>query len=124
MRISILLFLFVFLVGCSKGEPAVQKPSGPAKATAPLSKEDGLQLYVRACASCHGNKGGGDGHRSRMIGPLPNFTTAEFHTSRTDAQLRAAITKGKGSMPAFEFRFGEHETTALVAVVRSFAPTP
>lgn len=113
----------VLMLGCGKGQDAPKGPSKPLEASAtPLDAAQGRQLYNRVCASCHGMGGKGDGHRAGMLGPLPDFTDAGFHTQRTDAQLIEVMKAGKGRMPGFRIRYGEHEFNALVAVVRGFGP--
>ncbi len=112
-------------MGCKGGGEGAAGASGSGKAKSsgqPLDDKAAQNLYTRACMSCHGKGGQGDGHRSRMLGGLPNFTDAAFHSARTDEQIANVIKNGKGRMPAFEWRFGDHEVQAMVKMVRSFGP--
>ena len=79
----------------------------------------GLWTIARACASCHGLGGQGDGPRGRRLGVLPDFTSPDFQQSRTDAGIRAVIEEGRGRMPGFRQRFGQHELDVLIKMVRS-----
>lgn len=83
----------------------------------------GHELFVNACARCHGQEGMGglplfDG------GPAPrNFRDREFQLSRSDDQLKETIRSGKGSgMPPFGTTFDDAQLSALVAQIRSFDP--
>ena len=111
------------LLGCDQGG-AGEAPKTPAKPKGPVTAAEAGKLYMRACMSCHGTGGKGDGHRSRMFGGLPDFTSAEFHASRTDEALTTTILNGQGRMPAFKHRFDEREIGALVKHVRTFQATP
>lgn len=109
------------LVGCGKGEGGASKAAS-AKPKGPVTAAEAGKLYMRACMSCHGTGGKGDGHRSKMFGGLPDFTSPQFHGARSDEALGAVILNGKGRMPAFKHRFDEREVAALVKHVRAFQP--
>ncbi len=116
------LAAWVLLAGCSKdaqeGMDAKPVNTGPV---------DGKVLYIRSCQSCHGPTGKGNGPRSGMLrSKMPDFTSTAWQGSRTDAQLMGLIMEGKGSMPAFKYRYQEREIEALITVVRAYgaAPTP
>ena len=115
MKTALCVLLCLALFACKGTSEETPKPS---KASAALDKAQAQQLFARACAPCHGLKGKGDGPRSRRLGPMPDFTTADFQSTRDDAAIRLAIDEGKGRMPGFKHRFGEHEINALVGMVR------
>ena len=53
------------------------------------------QLFAVNCSRCHGPKGRGDGPDSASLGvKLPDFTSEEFQSSRTDYEIRIVIEKG------------------------------
>ncbi len=53
------------------------------------------QLYAVNCSRCHGSEGRGDGPDSDVLGvELPDFTTHEFQSSRTDSDIYSVIEKG------------------------------
>lgn len=64
----------------------------------------GQQLYIAQCASCHGDKGLGDGPAAGGIKPR-NFTApdSDWKNGRAPAQLFKTLTQGiaSGGMPAF-----------------------
>jgi mono/diheme cytochrome c family protein len=56
-------------------------------------------VFVHHCASCHGEKGRGDGPAGRFLNPPPrNFADAEWQASITDERLRQTIRQGGGPM--------------------------
>lgn len=81
------------------------------------------------CARCHGENGKGVGEEADdMEVPLPNFTSAEFHQSRTDGHLFYQIEIGgedKSAMPDFgpdsSAGWGEEKIWSMVRFIRSFA---
>ena len=114
-RVVLLCFCLLFLApGCRDAA----KGSEPSKKMVPLTAEAAENLYVRACASCHGIQGKGDGPRGRRIGGMPDFTDPAFHSSRLDDDLMKVIVNGSGRMPGFKHRFNQHELQALLEVVR------
>ena len=93
--------------GCTRSEASAPPPQG-------------RDLFAGACARCHGQDGAG-GLPVTPGGPSPrNFRDHAFQASRTDEQIRATITNGKGTaMPPFGAVFDDAQLRALVAHVRS-----
>ena len=78
------------------------------------------QLFRSICARCHGADGRG-GVPTAEGQPAPrDFGDPNFHSSRTDAELKKAIREGKGPMPPFAALLDDTQTTLLVAYVRGF----
>jgi len=80
--------------------------AAPAPAGGGGSKEDGNRVLIETtwrtqCASCHGFAGHGDGPSGPAV-KATDLTKAEFQANRTDAELAASITAGKGRMPRFD----------------------
>ena len=107
------------------GQPA---QGDPARTPTPAAPEEGGPeraadaLWGVSCASCHGRDGRGQGPQRPPGAQLPDFTSAEYQASRTDAQLREVIANGKGLMPAFAKQLNEQALDALVGRVRRFKP--
>jgi mono/diheme cytochrome c family protein len=81
---------------------------------------DVAALYEAKCASCHGKDGRSSSFAKKN--GSPDFTDPKWQKSRTDAQLNAAITNGKGKyMQAWKTSFSTAEIEALVKQVRSYA---
>jgi mono/diheme cytochrome c family protein len=71
---------------------------------------------------CHGEKGLGDGPAGKRLNPKPfNLTDKEQMASKTDAYLFKNITKGEGSMPAFERKLKEAERWMVIQYIRTFS---
>lgn len=93
---------------------SAQQPS-PAPPGSPAVRE----LFSEHCAECHGAKGTGSSARRRMP-DIPDFTSATWQSRRTDAQLMASITEGKGSdMPSFSEDITKEQARGLVVFIRA-----
>lgn len=76
------------------------------------SPDRGQGLYTRHCAHCHGETG-------KPVWPgTPDFRRTAV-LLRPDAQLMAAIRRGKGVMPAYDGMLRERELFDLVAYLRT-----
>lgn len=133
-----LLIPLLWVVACGAESKAVRDwtpddhghpPTPPSdQAQPPAQPEAGGQaraaraLWQVSCAGCHGRNGLGDGPTPPPGAQMPNFATAEFQASRTDAQLVLAMKEGKGMMPSFAKQLNESGFAALVQLIRSFGP--
>src|SRR5262249_25306369 len=74
------------------------------------------------CASCHGADGKGQTDQGKKL-KLEDLSTAEFQKSKTDAQIKDAITngikKGDAEMEGFKDKLDAPSIDALVAYVRT-----
>jgi mono/diheme cytochrome c family protein len=115
LKVTIISFAgFVTLATVLHSAPT---PSPAAAAVA--AAFDAAAVYKSKCAMCHGPDGKGT---QAMKGKgQPDFTTAAFQKSRTDAQLSEAISNGKGKlMPAFKGKVSDADISGLVAQIRAF----
>jgi mono/diheme cytochrome c family protein len=76
-------------------------------------------LFSMRCASCHGERGRGDGPGRPPGAQLPDFGNQAFQDARSDQQLHDVIAKGRGLMPAFGSEITEQGIAALIAYVRA-----
>ena len=84
-----------------------------ALALPPLAAaESAADTYKQKCAGCHG----ADGSKS-MMGAKP-LNGAEVQ-GMSDADLTAAITNGKGKMPAYKDKLSEAQIKDLVGYIRT-----
>ncbi len=69
---------------------------------APPSMQDGRQLYLSACASCHGTDGTGDGPVTAALKTAPPDITrlAEQHGGQFPRELVIATIAGERNIPA------------------------
>ena len=97
-------------------EPAAfSRPSAPAgDKPAPLAA---ARVFDQHCAGCHGHSGTG-GTFPGLLMFAPNFSRPAWQAKNTDAQITAAITKGRRLMPAFEGRLSKEEIAGLAAYIR------
>ncbi|MEJ2363268.1 MAG: cytochrome c [Deltaproteobacteria bacterium] len=79
-----------------------------ARGNAGSEYAEGKNLYVSKCKICHGIKGDGKGPAAFALNPKPqNFTDPAFWQKDVEEKITTTITKGKGSMPAFQLKPGE-----------------
>lgn len=104
----------------------------PAPAASPESIDRGKQLFVQACASCHGEGGRGDGPAARSPGLFDeqgnrlwpaDLAIGHFKSSQDDRDLfRVLLTGLDGTpMPSFAEALTPQQIWDLVHYVRSLA---
>lgn len=83
----------------------------------------GELLYQADCATCHGDRGQGDGPDASGLAVKPtNFTNQEFMAQKTNQDFFTAISNGiDPAMPPFEEQFPEEQRWALASYIRSFS---
>jgi mono/diheme cytochrome c family protein len=101
-----------------------EKVASGAQAAGPASgapREDGNRVLIETtwrsqCAQCHGFVGHGDGPGGPAL-KATDLTKAEWQSSRSDPEIAASITQGKGRMPRFDLP--PNVVTGLVARIRA-----
>ncbi len=80
----------------------------------------GGEVFNKSCKGCHGPEGATPNEAvSKMLGaPIPVLAAADFQASKTDADIKKAITDGKGKMPKVASVTGS-SIDDVVAYVRS-----
>jgi mono/diheme cytochrome c family protein len=97
-----------------------ERPRPATPASSPVKDAGPARLYRAACLECHDNDGRGAVGRD-VFPRVPDFTSAKWHTSRSDADLRRSILDGKGkSMPRMRDKLGSIDVMLMVAFVRAF----
>src|SRR4030067_1843798 len=80
----------------------------------------GLGFAVQeSCYYCHGN--GGKGTTEGFSFGVPDFTSAEFQSSKTDKQLIDHLNQGKGKCPSYQGKMSPEMIEKMVGIVRNFA---
>jgi cytochrome c6 len=80
-----------------------------------MRAQDAAALYKAKCAGCHGADGTGSAMGKKM--GAQDFTSAEVQ-NLSDTELAAAITNGKGKMPAYK-SLTPDQVKGLVAYIRT-----
>jgi mono/diheme cytochrome c family protein len=79
----------------------------------------GKKIFATNCATCHGDKGKGDGVAAAGLTPKPaNFLHPEI-VKETDGALFWKITNGKAPMPSWEKQLKPEQRWDLVCYIRS-----
>ncbi len=76
--------------------------------------ESGAETYKAKCAMCHG----ADGSKENPAMGVKPLSGAEVQ-KLSDAELTAAVSKGKGKMPAYAGKLTDDQIKAVVAYVRT-----
>jgi mono/diheme cytochrome c family protein len=92
---------------------------------------DGRKLYASYCASCHGEKGKGDGVAARSLPAKPaDHTNGAVMNQLNDKFLMEVITKGGSAvgksnfMPPWGGALNEKQIRDLVVFIRTLAVPP
>ena len=93
--------------------------------------EQAKKLYASYCATCHGDKGKGDGVAAGALPVKPrNHTDGAVMNPLSDQHLSDIIAKGgaavgkSGFMPAWGASLNEKQIRDLVAYIRTLAVPP
>jgi len=87
---------------------------------------DGLALYAKECASCHGKDGRGSPEGTGLTVPLPDFTDCSSNSSASTSGWTDIITKGSAfmglsdQMPSFGEVLSPEEIRTVLKYVRNF----
>jgi mono/diheme cytochrome c family protein len=83
--------------------------------------EKGKTFYRQSCGHCHGLNGKGDGEMGGYLNPPPANLASEKTQSKSDAELKEVIMKGRSgtAMEGFEGALEEDQWNDLLAYLRS-----
>lgn len=100
---------------------AITLAAAPAFAQKAISASAAKELFLKRCALCHGKQGQPNAIFAKQ--GVRAFVDADWQKSRTDAQLRASIQKGRPgtAMVAFEKELKPEQIEGLIKLIRSFA---
>lgn len=99
-------------VGETAESPTFTIQSYPAR---PPSVEEGRPIYLTHCANCHGEGGVG------VVPGARNFNDLDYMRGETPASFYAAVTEGRGEMPAFDDELTSDERWDVVFYVWRFS---
>lgn len=111
-----ILVLAAFAGGCTSTQPLALQ-----MAALPKEQVDARGVFTEDCAACHGQDGRAKTFHGWLVG-AQNFTSSQWQTTTTDAEIVKAIKTGPRAMPAFEKKLSAAEIEALADYVRIFKP--
>lgn len=114
------------LVGCNKDSATTS--AGTASSAKPATANaEAREAFKARCATCHGERGLGDGPASVSLTPKPrNYTDKAWQKSVTDEQIKKTIVYGGAAvgksplMPSHPDLDGKPVLSGIVAVIRDF----
>src|SRR4029077_19383620 len=83
------------------------------------AQSDAAKTFKANCVLCHSADGSGDSATGKAM-HAKDLRSDEVQ-KQSDAELGAAITKGKGKMPAFGAKLRPDDVTSLIAYIRGMA---
>lgn len=99
------------------------KKKNPIAAEA-TSLEKGKAVYVKECASCHGDTGKGDGSAVKDLEKKPNDLTLAKTLEQSDGALFWKITEGNKPMASYEKTLSEEDRWNVINYLRTLAAKP
>jgi cytochrome c6 len=81
------------------------------------AQNDAEKLYKTHCVLCHAPDGSGSSPSGKAL--KAQDLRSELIQKKTDAELTASITNGKGKMPAFGKKLKPDQIAQLVAYIRA-----
>ena len=99
------------------------KKKSPIEANA-ASLGKGKTVWTKECASCHGDKGKGDGPAVKDLEKKPEDVTLPKTLSQTDGALFWKITEGRKPMASYAQTLSEEDRWHVINYMRTLAPKP
>lgn len=93
------------------------KKKNPVAATE-ASLKRGREVWIKECASCHGEKGRGDGPGIKDLEVKPGDLTDAHSVAHSDGELFWKITEGRKPMPSFAETFSEEDRWNVINYLR------
>jgi mono/diheme cytochrome c family protein len=112
----LLLLAALATAGCQR--EAATPPANVSRAAPPgVPAETGENIYLTACANCHGADGRGAALKDRFP-ELPDLGAPEVQAKLTDDTIAETIRQGHGKMPGFTAVLSEDQISRLPAYLR------
>ena len=91
----------------------------------PESIEAGKKLYLRHCASCHGQGGKGDGGMALSGGTPSDLTDEKWDYGASDGEIFTSIREGvSADMLEYKNKLDDKQIWQVVNFLRSIGPQP
>jgi cytochrome c6 len=81
------------------------------------AQNDAEKIYKTHCVLCHAPDGSGSSPSGKTL--KAEDLRSDVVQKKSDAELTAAITSGKGKMPAFGKKFKSDQIAQLLAFIRA-----
>jgi cytochrome c6 len=81
------------------------------------AQDDAEKIYKTHCALCHAPDGSGSSPSGKAL--KAEDLRSDVVQKKSDAELTAAVTNGKGKMPAFGKKLKPDQIAQLVAYIRA-----
>lgn len=122
------LFLGAALAQDKPGDEWVA-PARAAKKKNPIEANEaslakGKIVWTKECASCHGDKGKGDGPAVKDLEKKPEDVTLPKTLSQTDGALFWKITEGRKPMASYAQTLSDEDRWHVINYMRTLAPKP
>ncbi len=83
--------------------------------------KEGQNLFNIYCATCHGNKGKGNGIQAATLNPKPKDLTSKEAQKQSDGALFWKITTGNPPMVSWKYTLTEKQRWQVVDYIRQLA---
>ena len=123
---ALLLLVAVTLIASTRQSrnAEAQKLKNPETSN-PESIEAGKKLYLRHCASCHGQGGKGDGGMALSGGTPSDLTDEKWDYGSSDGEIFTAIREGvSADMLEYKNKLDDQQIWQVVIFLRSIGPQP
>jgi mono/diheme cytochrome c family protein len=96
----------------------------PATAVSNAAQEEKIRAagitFNTLCIVCHGQDGRGMAAVRTLAPTLPDFTSHDWHSTKSNSQLATTIMEGKGTMPAWNTQLTADRARDLALYLRKF----
>ncbi|MFQ5925549.1 MAG: ethylbenzene dehydrogenase-related protein [Dehalococcoidia bacterium] len=128
----LVIIVFFTMTPVARGSSVTPPHASKGQQPPAVAVEAGEQVYLKRCASCHGEKGDGNGPAAPYLNPRPrDFTLGMFKLRTTssgepplDSDLIETVKKGipGTSMPRWEGTLSDEEIENTIVYIKTFAP--
>jgi len=101
---------------------AAKKKNPVAASEASLTR--GREIWVKECASCHGDKGRGDGPGVKDLEVKPGDLNDPHSVAHSDGDLFWKISEGRKPMPGFAENYSEEDRWHVLNYLRKITAQP
>lgn len=106
-----------------------EAPARAAKKKNPVPASEasltrGREVYVKDCASCHGDQGRGDGPGVKDLEVKPGDLSDPHSVAHTDGDLFWKITEGRKPMPSFAENYSDEDRWNVINYLRTLTAKP